>query len=145
MIKVLSETKPKSEANIDIKPKPEPEPEPKIEIKVNRKKLKKLRKGFDELKHKFSNKDEIREYRWAFYDAKKHKLSKSKMKKLNESLNKLKKVWYLKNFVVILIASVMKTLIIMIIIMILQIMTNTEILVVLEHYLKNLIEIITNQ
>ena len=73
MIKVLSETKPKSEANIDIKPKsepkieikpkPEPEPEPKIEIKVNRKKLKKLRKGFDELKHKFSNKDEIREYR----------------------------------------------------------------------------------
>ena len=102
MIKVLSETKPKSEANIDvkpkpepkieIKPKPEPEPESKMEIKVNRKKLKKLRKGFDELRHKFSNKDEIREYRQAFYDAKKDKLSESKMKKLNESLNKLKKV-----------------------------------------------------
>ena len=54
-IKVLSETKPKPkietkpkpEPKIEIKPKPEPEPEPKMEIKVNRKKLKKLRKDFD--------------------------------------------------------------------------------------------------
>ena len=39
----------------------------------------------------------------------------------------------------------MKTLIIMMIIMILLMMINTEKLVVLEHYLKSLIEIITNQ
>ena len=46
---------------------------------------------------------------------------------------------------VILIASIMKTSIIMIIIMILPMMINTEKLGVLEHYLKSLIEIITNQ
>ena len=46
---------------------------------------------------------------------------------------------------VILTVSVMKTLIIMIIIMILLMMINTEKLGVLEHYLKILIEIITNQ
>ena len=46
---------------------------------------------------------------------------------------------------VILTVSVMKTLIIMIIIMILLMMINTEKLGVLEHYLKSLIEIITNQ
>ena len=45
MIKVLSETKPK------------PKPEPKIKIKVNKKKLKNLRKDFDELRHKFSKKE----------------------------------------------------------------------------------------
>ena len=67
-------------------------------MKVNKKKLKKLRKDFDELRHKFSNKDEIREYRKAFYDAKKDTLSESKMKKLNESLNKLKKRLELKKF-----------------------------------------------
>ena len=61
LIKVLSETKPKPEPKIEIKPKPEPEPEPKIETKVNRKKLKKLRKDFDELRHKFS-KTETNEY-----------------------------------------------------------------------------------
>ena len=46
---------------------------------------------------------------------------------------------------VILIASIMKTSIIMIIIMILPMMMNTEKLGVLERYLKSLIEIITNQ
>ena len=81
-------TKPETKAKLEPKWEPKPEPEPKIEIKVNRKKLKKLRKDFDELRHKFSNKDEIREYRTAFYDAKKDKLSEAKMKKLNESLNK---------------------------------------------------------
>ena len=59
LIKVLSETKPKPKPKIEIKPKSKPKietkpkPEPKIEIKVNRRKLKKLRKGFDELRHKF--------------------------------------------------------------------------------------------
>ena len=36
----------------------------------NRKKLEKHRKDFDELKYRFSNKDEIKEYRKAFYNAK---------------------------------------------------------------------------
>ena len=45
---------------------------------------------------------------------------------------------------VILILLIMKTLIIMIIIMILLMMMNIEKLAVLEHYLKNQIEIITN-
>ena len=80
MIKALSESDPKA----DPKPEPKPErktklkpklktklkPEPKIDIKVNRKKLEKLRKDFDELRHKFSNKDEIKECRKVFYNAK---------------------------------------------------------------------------
>ena len=49
MIKSFTEPKP------DTKPKPEPEPEP--EIRVNKRKLKKLRKDFDELRHKFSKKE----------------------------------------------------------------------------------------
>ena len=49
LIKSLTEPKP------DTKPKPEPEPEP--EIRVNKRKLKKLRKDFDELRHKFSKKE----------------------------------------------------------------------------------------
>ena len=60
LIKALSETKPET-------PKPEtPEPE----IRVNKKKLKKRRKDFDELKHKFSKKG-IDRYRKAFYATKK--------------------------------------------------------------------------
>ena len=45
----------------------------------------------------------------------------------------------------ILIVLIMKTLIIMIIIIILLIMMNIEKLGVLEHYLKRLTEITTNQ
>ena len=56
-----------------------------------------------------------------------------------------KKVRGLKNFAIILTASIMMTSIIMIIIMILPIMINIEKLEALEHYLKSLIEIITNQ
>ena len=155
LIKALSEpkpeTKPKQTPKQTLKPETKPkqtpksDQEPKLEIEVNKKKLKKLRKDFDELRHKFSNKDEMREYRQAFYDAKKDKLSESKMKKLNETLNKLKKVFNLKNFIAIFIVLIMKTLIIMIIIMILLMMTNTEKLEVLEHYLKSLRVIITNQ
>ena len=44
-------------------------PKPKPEIRVNKKKLKKLRQDFDELRHKFSKK-EIDRYRKAFYVAK---------------------------------------------------------------------------
>ena len=84
----------KPETKTEAKPKTKPEPklesklEPELEIKVNNKKLKKLRKDFDGLRHTFSNKDGIREYRQAFYNAETYKLSESKMKKLNESLNK---------------------------------------------------------
>ena len=46
---------------------------------------------------------------------------------------------------VILIALIMMILIIVMIIMILPMMMNTEKLGVLEHYLKSLIEIITNK
>ena len=88
MTKALRESEPKPKPKTKPETKPKPEPEPKVKIKVNRKKLKKLKKDFGELRHKFSNKDEIREYRKAFYDAKKYKISKSKMKKLNESVNK---------------------------------------------------------
>ena len=45
----------------------------------------------------------------------------------------------------ILIVLIMMILIIMMIIMILSMMMNTENLGALEHYLKRLIEIITNQ
>ena len=65
------ETKPKSKT-LKPKPKPEPEsePEPKIRVITNKRKLKKLRKDFDELRHKFSIK-EIDRYRKTFYVAKK--------------------------------------------------------------------------
>ena len=85
LIKALSETKqspkpetpkPKPETpNTRKKPKqtkPEAEPKPKPEIRVNKRKLKKLRKDFDELRHKFSKK-EIDRYRKAFYVAKNKK------------------------------------------------------------------------
>ena len=85
LIKVLSEPKPKT-LKLEIKPetlKPEIKPktskpktqletklETKIEVKFDRKKLKKLRQHFDELKHKFFNKDEMSEYKKAFYNTK---------------------------------------------------------------------------
>ena len=83
-------------------------------MKANKKKFKKLRNDFDKSRHKFSNKDEIKEYRKAFYDAKKYQLSESEIDKANKNLNKLKKALNLKIFAVILITSIMKTLIIMI-------------------------------
>ena len=46
-----------------------PKPKPRPEIRVNKKKFKKLRKDFDELRHKFDKK-EIDRYRKAFYDVK---------------------------------------------------------------------------
>ena len=92
LIKALSE--PKSESPKPEIRKPEiPKPEiPRPETRVNKKKLKKLRKDFDELRHKFSKK-EIDRYRKAFYVAKNKKyLSESEIKKTNKNLKKLKKV-----------------------------------------------------
>ena len=86
-------TKPKQTPKQTLKPETKLKPEPKIEMKVNRKKIKKLRKDFDELRLKFSNKDEIRDYRKAFYDAKKYKLSESKIEEVKKILINLKKVF----------------------------------------------------
>ena len=87
LIKALSEPKPET-----------PKPEPKPEIRVNKRKLKKLRKDFDELRHKFSKK-EIDRYRKAFYVAKNKKyLSESEIKKTNKNLTKLKKSLRFKKF-----------------------------------------------
>ena len=88
LIKALSEwdPKPKPKTKLKRKPKTKLKPGPKIEIKVNRKKLEKLRKDFDELRHKFSNKDEIKEYRKAFYNAKKYKLSESEIDEVKKNL-----------------------------------------------------------
>ena len=82
---------PKSEAKPEIKPKQTLKPEPKIEIKVNRKKFKKFRKDFYELRHKFSNKDEISQYRKSFYNAKKDKLFGSGIDEVRKNLHKFKK------------------------------------------------------
>ena len=90
MIKALSEPKPTTPKPETPKPEtPKSEtPKPKLEIRVTKKKLKKLRKDFDELRHKFSKK-EIDRYRKAFYVAKNKKyLSKSEIKKTNKSFNK---------------------------------------------------------
>ena len=64
--------KPKSETKPKQTSKPKPKPEPKIDVKVNKKRLEKTRKDFDEFRHNFSKK-EIKEYRKAFYVAKNKK------------------------------------------------------------------------
>ena len=93
LIKALSEPKPETpKPDTKPKPKPKPEPEPKIEVKVNKKRLEKIRKDFDELRHKFSKK-EIKEYRKAFYNVKNYKnLCISEIKEAGKNLTKLKKV-----------------------------------------------------
>ena len=147
MIKALSETKPETpklktpkliSSKLKISKSKIPKPKPRPEIRVNKKKLKKLRKDFDELRHKFDKK-EIDRYRKAFYDVKNYEnLSVSKIKKASKSLTKLKKSLSLKHFVVILTVLIMKALTIMIIIMVLlMMMMNIEKLELLEHYLKN--------
>ena len=99
LIKALSETKPETpklktpkliSSKLKISKLKIPKPKPRPEIRVNKKKLKKLRKDFDELRHKFDKK-EIDRYRKAFYDVKNYEnLSISKIKKASKSLTKLK-------------------------------------------------------
>ena len=85
LIKALSEPKPETQKpetkskpetpKPDTKPKPKPEPQipkpetPKIKVKTNKRKLRKFRKDFDELRHKFSEKEKDR-YRKTSYPAK---------------------------------------------------------------------------
>ena len=85
---------PKSEK---LKPEKAKSEKKKLEIRVNKKKLKKLRKDFDELRHKFS-KIEIDRYRKVFYVAKNKNRSKSETTKTNKSFNKLKKSLRFKKF-----------------------------------------------
>ena len=89
LIKALSE--PKQETpKLETKPKPETrKPEtPKIRVKANKKKLRKL---FDELKHKFSKKETDR-YRKTFYVAKNEKyFSESEIKEIRKNFNELEK------------------------------------------------------
>ena len=71
---------------------------PKIRAKTNKRKLRKLRKDFDELRHKFSKK-EIDRYRKAFYVAKNKKyLFESELKKTNKNINELEKSLGFKKF-----------------------------------------------
>ena len=109
LIKALNETKPETpKTTHETKPKTTPEqtlkPETKIEVKVNSKKFEKLRKDFDELRHGFSNKDEIMDYRKVSDITKKYKhlceseikkkkelLSKSEIENTSKNINKLKK------------------------------------------------------
>ena len=75
-----------------------PKPKPRSKLGVDKKKLKKLRKDFDELRHKFDKK-KIDRYRKAFYDAKNYKnFSASKMKKAYKSLTKLEKSLRFRKF-----------------------------------------------
>ena len=75
-----------------------PKPKPRPKITVNKKKIKRLRKDFDKLRHKF-DKEEIDRYRKAFYDLKNYEnLSVSKIKKASKSLTKLKKSLRFKKF-----------------------------------------------
>ena len=123
MIKALSEPKsesPKPEISKPEMPKPEktpelkapklispklkvskskiPKPKRRAKIRVDKKKFKKLRKDFGELRHKFDKK-EIDRYRKAFYDVKNYEnLSISKIKKASKSLTKLKKSLRFKKF-----------------------------------------------
>ena len=63
---------------------------PKPKIKIDKKKLKKIRKDFNELRHKFSKK-EINLYRKAFYDIKNYRhFSTSEIKEAGKDLTKLK-------------------------------------------------------
>ena len=66
--------------------------EPKPKIRINKNKLKEIRKDFYELRHKFSKK-EIDRYRKAFYDIKNYKhLSISEIKDAEKNLTELKKI-----------------------------------------------------
>ena len=108
LIETISEPKPETPKTPNPEtpktsktPKPETPKTPKTskrEVKVNTKKLKELRKDFDELRYMFS-KNEIDRYRKAFYVAKNKKhLSKSEVKDTSKSFIKLKKKLILKKF-----------------------------------------------
>ena len=86
LIKTLSQPKPET-PKPDTKPKPKPEPQtpkpetPKVGVETNQIKLRKLRKGFDELRHKFCKKRN--RYRKTLYVPKNKKyISESEIEKI---------------------------------------------------------------
>ena len=118
--------------------------EPKPKTKNDEKKLAEIRKYFNELRHNFSKK-EIDEYRKRFYDIKNYRyLSASEIDEAREILNELEKSLKFKTFHDNVDSVIMMIFKIMMIIMILPMMMNTEKLKPLEDYLKGLIEIIRN-
>ena len=118
--------------------------EPKPKTKNDEKKLAEIRKYFNELRHNFSKK-EIDEYRKRFYDIKNYRyLSASEIDEAREILNELEKSVKFKTFHDNVDSVIMMIFKIMMIIMILPMMMNTEKLKALEDYLKGLIEIIRN-
>ena len=118
--------------------------EPKPKTKNDEKKLAEIRKYFNELRHNFSKK-EIDEYRKRFYDIKNYRyLSASEIDEAREILNELEKSLKFKTFHDNVDSVIMMIFKIMMIIMILPMMINTEKLKALEDYLKGLIEIIRN-
>ena len=118
--------------------------EPKPKTKNDEKKLAEIRKYFNELRHNFSKK-EIDEYRNRFYDIKNYRyLSASEIDEAREILNELEKSLKFKTFHDNVDSVIMMIFKIMMIIMILPMMMNTEKLKALEDYLKGLIEIIRN-
>ena len=118
--------------------------EPKPKTKNDEKKLAEIRKYFNELRHNFSKK-EIDEYRKRFYDIKNYRyLSASEIDEAREILNELEKSLKFKTFHDNVDSVIMMIFKIMMIIMILPMMMNTEKLKALEDYLKGLIEIVRN-
>ena len=118
--------------------------EPKPKTKNDEKKLAEIRKYFNELRHNFSKK-EIDEYRKRFYDIKNYRyLWASEIDEAREILNELEKSLKFKTFHDNVDSVIMMIFKIMMIIMILPMMMNTEKLKALEDYLKGLIEIIRN-
>ena len=107
LIKALSEIKPetpkpdtlKSEKLKPETPKPETITSEKLkrEIRVHKKKLKKLRKDFDELRHNFSKKKLI-DTEKIFMLLKTKNIFLSEIKKTNKSFNKLKNSLKFKKF-----------------------------------------------
>ena len=94
----LETPKPDTPKRKQTKPKQTKPETPKIRAKINKRKLRKLRKDFDELKHKCSKK-EIDRYRKDFYVAKNKKyLFESELKKTNKNLNELEKSLRFKKF-----------------------------------------------
>ena len=72
--------------------------EPKPKVKIDKKKLKEIRKDFCKLRHKFPKK-EIDKYRKSSYDIKNYRhLSASEIKKAGQNLTKLKKSLRFKKF-----------------------------------------------
>ena len=109
--------------------------EPKPKTKNDEKKLAEIRKYFNELRHNFSKK-EIDEYRKRFYDIKNYRyLSASEIDEAREILNELEKSLKFKTFHDNVDSVIMMIFKIMMIIMILPMMINTEKLKALEDYL----------